>query len=91
MSDIWRTTVTATTGPLTDEQRESLVNALPGYPALEDDATGRMRLEFDVEADSEGAAVSTATRLFTAPAVQAILGTGLTVAIVTGVNVTAAR
>lgn len=70
---VWRVTVSGTTQPLTDEQREKLVNAFTGYATLDDDVrTGQFTIEFDVDADGKGSAIAQGSRLFASTAVQEV-------------------
>lgn len=75
--NVWRATATTTVRPFTDDQREKLVFALPGFVTVEDDAaTGALRVEFDVEAFSERGAEDEANRLFGSQNIRDILGAG---------------
>ncbi|MEV4072011.1 hypothetical protein [Nonomuraea fuscirosea] len=76
---LWRIVIVAVSATgLTDEQREEVVNALPGYPTMSDDvATGQLIVEFDLEASTEQDAINHGEKLFTKNA-REILGDVLT-------------
>ncbi|MFD9944126.1 hypothetical protein ACFWYW_26095 [Nonomuraea sp. NPDC059023] len=76
---LWRIIIVAVSAAgLTDEQREEVVHALPGYPTMSDDvATGQLIVEFDLESSDEQDAINQGEKLFTKNA-REILGDVLT-------------